>query len=68
MPFYSFNIANRRTQQTGINCRPVLAGVLLLGLRSLSTIVDATLMVNHGKYYHDDWLAYLALFAVSLFE
>ena len=68
MPFYSFNIANRRTQQTGINCRPILAGVLLLGLRSLNTVIDAMLMANHKRFYHKNWLAYLVLFAVSLSE
>ena len=61
------NVANQMShvQQNGINCRPVLAGVLLLGLRSMSTVVDAAIMNNHEKYYHADWLAYMVLFAVS---
>ena len=66
--FFLAVVANQQAphkQQTGINCRPVLAGVLLLGLRSMSTIVDAALMVDHEKYYHADWLAYMVLFAVS---
>ena len=68
-----FIVGNQReshahVQQTAINIRPVLAGVLLLGLRSFSTIVDAALMANHEKYYHADWLAYMVLFAVSYYN
>ena len=52
--------------QTGVNFRPVLAGVFLLGFRSISTIVDITVMVNDAKYYHANWIAILVVFAVSL--
>lgn len=51
--------------QTGVNFRPVLAGVFLLGFRSISTIVDITVMANHEKYYHANWIAIMAVFAVS---
>ena len=52
--------------QTGVNFRPVLAGVFLLGFRSISTIVDITIMVNDKKYYHANWIAILVVLAVSL--
>ena len=52
--------------QTGVNFRPVLAGVFLLGFRLISTIVDITVMINDEKYYHANWIAILVVFAVSL--
>ena len=60
-------VANRQVEpQTGVNFRPVLAGVFLLGFRSISAIVDITIMVNDKKYYHANWIAILVVFAVSL--
>ncbi len=51
--------------QSGVNFRPVLAGVILLGLRLFSAIVDITVMANE-KYSHANWIAIIVVFAVSL--
>jgi hypothetical protein len=62
---YAASLRRQVESQTGVNFRPVLAGVFLLGFRSISTIVDITIMVNDEKYYHANWIAIMVVFAVS---
>jgi uncharacterized membrane protein YcjF (UPF0283 family) len=58
------NVETPSRPQTGVNLRPVMAGVFLLGLRLFSTIVDITIMIN-DKYSHADWIAIVVVIAVS---